>query len=298
LIYIFQPILILIQMTDSTTTELKCNDISPSLQVYTLLKEAQYPNDPLLPVTYEYSPFISKEFWTRLGDSIVEREKNVGQAATGEQFVVLRLDGQHFGTTIQQLRHHRLFPAQGYCSLLGTIMQRCTQELIRVAGAIVGFTQSDEITIIIPCTSLNRKTNLYHPHTFGGRIKKWETYSSSLVAQSFMKYIAALWYKQEVELKLTQIKTGTQPLNILQEMSDFNINFTFDCRASIYDTLSDAFATILWRAYDCNINGISSGVFFSQPNDSTRTPRLIKQQMLENTMQKIKWFKSRDFITI
>ena len=40
-------------------------------------------------------------------------------------------------------------------------------------------------------------------------------------------------------------------------------DIVFDCRMGVYDTLAEAFKLILWRAYDCGVNGLSSAIYMS-----------------------------------
>jgi len=45
----------------------------------------------------------------------------------------------------------------------------------------------------------------------------------------------------------------------LEEL-EINLLPTFDCRMGCFDSFEEVFSLILWRAYDCGVNGISDAV--------------------------------------
>lgn len=111
------------------------------------------------------------------------------------------------------------------------------------------FTQSDEFTIIInKCNNEIDKIKLL-------------TESSSKISSKFIKEV----------IKISSL-----------DKIDLLPNIAFDARIGMYNTLHEAFELILWRAYDCSINGISQAVYFCGNPGS-------KLVSLKNSNEKLKY---------
>jgi tRNA(His) guanylyltransferase len=133
--------------------------------------------------------------------------------------VIIRLDGNNFHNWTKGL--NRPFDER-----LTNLMTETTKFLVEETNAIVGYVQSDEITLIL--YSDNRKSSIYND----GK-------------------------KQKILSKLTAKCTGffnEKRKELLPEHNKFAI---FDCRIYQTPTLHDACIQLLWRENDATKNSIS-----------------------------------------
>lgn len=133
--------------------------------------------------------------------------------------VIIRLDGNNFHTWTKGL--DRPFDRR-----LTQLMTETTQFLVKETNAVVGYTQSDEITLIL--YSDNRKSSIYND----GK-------------------------KQKILSKLTGKCVSFFNTRRLELLPDHNRVANFDCRIYQTPTLTDACAQLLWRENDATKNSIS-----------------------------------------
>lgn len=175
-----------------------------------------------------------------LGDLIKSYENT-------EQFdptmpVIVRLDGKAFHTVTKGLE-------RPFCVQFTDWMHNITKYLVERTDAVVGYTQSDEITLIL--FSDNPKRELY----FGGRIQKLCSVLASMATMRALNY-----------------------RHMLPEVAR-NRDIMFDCRAFQVPTTQLATLSVLWRIQDAYRNAVNS---ISQANFSH------KQLMEKNSDDKLK----------
>lgn len=143
------------------------------------------------------------------------------RAAEKGRPIIARLDGRAFHTFTQGLR--RPFDVRFSQLMIGT-----TIDLIEKSQALIGYTQSDEITLVWyePKDSVKE-------YLFGGRFQKL---TSTLAAT------ATAWFVRNLD-KTLPAKAGGMP--------------TFDCRVWQVDKLDDVFDTLRWRELDAIKNSIT-----------------------------------------
>ncbi len=234
-------------------------DLKSEPTIYELIDKAVIPvnfeiADTGIPIPFKQdntgyicSPGISKKWYTILGDKLNLNEKTTPIEASGDKFISLRLDGKNFSSVIPKLKKLAIF-SQGFSTEFAQIMINSMNYLSDYfQGVLYGFTQSDEITIIInKCNLIN---GCYEPHEYSGRKDKLISLSASLVTQHFNREI----------MKLIYTKFPDSARELIEQLP----NICFDSRMAVYNTIKDAFELIIWRAYDCSVNGISSGVLLS-----------------------------------
>ena len=207
-----------------------------------LLKERQPSKiDGVRPELHPLPPFIHKAHWTDLGDAIVEAERQTKVAIPGHQWISLRCDGTGFSKLTKRLKRAKILE-QGYSTTFGNIMVKCCRALMTKFNAKCGYTQSDEITVLIAPTSIVRGEQ--QPHIYSGRVQKLVSLASSIVTAQFNHEIANLCGK-----------------SALEDIDQVGLIATFDCRLGAYDTQEEATGILLWRGYDCGVNGVSDAVF-------------------------------------
>ena len=133
--------------------------------------------------------------------------------------VIIRLDGNNFHNWTKGLE-------RPFDQKLTQLMTETTRFLVQETNAVVGYTQSDEITLIL--YSSDRKSSIYH----NGK-------------------------KQKILSKLT-----AKCVNFFNEkrkelLPDHNKVAVFDCRIYQTPTLHDACVQLLWREIDATRNSIS-----------------------------------------
>lgn len=157
-----------------------------------------------------------------LGDYLkkIEDSESGRRVAKGKPLVA-RLDGRSFHTFTHGL-------ARPYDLRLSALMMQTTKHLVSKTNALVGYTQSDEITLVwyLPEGSESQ-------YLFDGRYQKL---ASNLAA------IASVYFNKELAALIPE-KADQSPI--------------FDCRVNEYPTLHDAYLVLLWRERDAIKNSIS-----------------------------------------
>lgn len=159
---------------------------------------------------------------TTLGDRMKMYEQpTTSRKAFKGQPLVARLDGKSFHTFTKGLE-------RPYDQRLSQLMTATMAALVERFQAAVGYTQSDEITLVwhVPVDGTRE-------YPFDGRIQKIESLTSSFAAAYFNKHLAEYLPEKADELPI------------------------FDSRAFTTPTLKEAYHEILWRQQDATKNAIS-----------------------------------------
>lgn len=159
---------------------------------------------------------------TSLGDRMKTYEApSTFRIAFKGQPIVARLDGKSFHTFTRGLK--RPFDAR-----LSDLMRETMIALIDRFGAVVGYTQSDEITLIWYVPSDGKSD-----YPFKGRLQKFDSVLASFAAAFFNKKLAKYLPEKEDELPC------------------------FDCRSFVVPNLTEAYNSLVWRQQDATKNAIS-----------------------------------------
>lgn len=163
-------------------------------------------------------------------DQIGDRMKLYEHQEAGRRFIPLlpvcaRIDGKRFSKFTKGLQ-------RPYDTRLVELMCHTTAYLVQETQARIGYTQSDEISLI--WYSDKYKSQIF----FDRRVQKMV----SVIASMTTAFFHALLPKHLPE------KTGELPL--------------FDCRIWQVPTLEEAANTILWREFDATKNSISMAAHY------------------------------------
>lgn len=134
--------------------------------------------------------------------------------------VIIRLDGNNFSKWTKGL-------VKPFDEKLTQLMSETTQHLVEETNAVIGYTQSDEITLIL--YSSDRKSSIYHD----GK-------------------------KQKILSKLTGKCVNFFNERRKELLPDHDKMANFDARIYQTPTLHDATVQLLWRENDAIKNSISS----------------------------------------
>jgi tRNA(His) guanylyltransferase len=156
-----------------------------------------------------------------LGDRMKQYEMaEAGRRAPPDLPILVRLDGKAFHTFTKGLE--RPFDPR-----LHALMDATTRHLVKESGALLGYTQSDEISLIFYNASPRAETFL------GGRFQKLTSILAAMATAFFNRRLA-----QELPEKGDRLAL-------------------FDCRAWVVPSLEEAANTLLWREQDARKNSVA-----------------------------------------
>jgi len=232
---------------------------------------------------------LPKVFWDKFGTMIKEHENKM--ADMDRNGYTVRLDLRKNGNLIQALRRAGIIPA-GFSPLFGNLMSTVAKHLMKEYGAVFAFTQSDEMTLIIPpCTEEQSPM-------FSGRLLKSTSTMAAFATSTITKlifmeaffvfckkmmmmigkfllvYALMLLVLAQVPILelvllpvLAVVTTSYTPvLMLILAMvvigypivtNIMNALIAFDARVGHWTNTNDEFALLLWRAYDCSVNGLT-----------------------------------------
>lgn len=188
---------------------------------------------------YELPPHIPKSVWEDLGCLVRAQENSKITVIPGNKWISLRLDGCGFSKQTRALRRLGVLDA-GYSEDFGEIMKECVKLLMETFHGCLGYTQSDEMTVLIHPASVVRGEQ--QCHHYGGRIQKLCSTAASTVTAHFNRRVFQLAEKRGI------VPDECFPLS------------HFDCRVGTFESKDEALALVLWRANDCGVNGVSDAV--------------------------------------
>lgn len=163
--------------------------------------------------------------------------------------VIIRLDGDNFSKWTVGLK-------KPFDLNLVKLMTETTKYLVKETNAVVGYTQSDEITLIL--WSPDRKSHIYHD----GK-------------------------KQKILSKITGKCVSFFNENRIKLLPNHNKIANFDCRIYQTPTLADACAQLLWRENDATRNSIlvlSQSLYPHEVLQNLKTNELQDKMMLEKNV--------------
>jgi len=159
----------------------------------------------------------------KLGDRMKQYESvTTAQRFKQEDVVIARLDGRSFSSFTRTLKKRGPFHS-GFTDT----MKAVTQHLVEAYNPVIGYTQSDEITLVFINGSKSE-------HPFGGRVFK---------IQSLMAADASVYFGSLLPVNMPE-KIGTQPV--------------FDCRCFTVPSKKEAYECIVWRRQDGYRNAVST----------------------------------------
>ena len=159
--------------------------------------------------------------------------------------VIARLDGRSFHSLTKKL-------PRPYCSNFSSIMIATTKYLVEETNACIGYTQSDEISLVF--YSDDTKSQIF----FDGRIMKMTSTLSAMCSVKFNQE----WKKV---------------------MKEYPPNPTFDCRCWNVPTLEEAANAILWRELDATKNSVQMAgrSIFSHKELHKKHTRMIQEMLFQ-----------------
>lgn len=205
-------------------------------------------------------------------DALGDRLKTYERIETDQKFppntyLYVRLDGRSFSKFTKGL-------TRPYDSRMSSLMQLVTQALVKEFNAVVGYTQSDEISLII--------NNSYETSCiFEGKKQKLLSTLSAYATSVFVANIATMIPEKN------PLTTGKYP--------------SFDCRIFPVQSQAEATNAILWREQDAIKNSVSMAAYhYFSHKELHKVNTAVMKDMLKTQANVIwddypKFFKSGSF---
>lgn len=218
---------------------------------------------------YQAGPRILKEKWNHLGTALRRCEVPDVAVVSGNRWLTVRCDGTGFSKLITRFRKAGILKA-GFAPEFGEIMRECVTTVMAKLHGVIGYTQSDEMTIMFPPRRLNKEGH-YIKHPFDGRVFKLCSQVASEVTAIFNFRILEIARTKGLQWSIQHLPT-------------------FDCRVGSFAHADEAMALIMWRAYDCGVNGVSDAV-----HHTGNVGKHIKEQ---STVDKLVWLKEQRLLPL
>jgi tRNA(His) 5'-end guanylyltransferase len=210
------------------------------------------------PSLHYLAPHVPKVTWNELGDLVTKKEKTSSGCIDGTNWISLRLDGSGFSKTVRMLRRKGILEKDGFSEVFASCMQSSLRALMDHFNGRLGYTQSDEMIVFIAPANVVRGEQQVHLRN--GRVTKLTSLAASFVTANFIMQLARRCQDNGIGLEdLSQILPH------------------FDCRVGHYATWEEAQALLLWRAYDCSVNGVSDAVY-QTPGSGQKIQSLGRQE--------------------
>ena len=177
-----------------------------------------------------------------LGERMKKYEEIHDASISNDEYIVFRLDGCSFS------KFTNAVCKQPFDENFTDAMVLTVNDLIIKFNCVVGYTHSDEITLVIK-PHKNEEKNEYYPHIYSGRIQKLTSIFASTATIRFNYHFMSLINKNKE-------KYSEKAINIANSYTA-----CFDCRSLSFkeELRYEIMNHFKWRSdYDCKRNCIQS----------------------------------------
>jgi len=181
-----------------------------------------------------------------LGTRMKEYEKESETVIDPKDHMIIRIDGHKFSKYTKGMK-------KPFDEIFSKAMELTTIDLVEEFTAYTGYTQSDEITLVLPSLMNTDKHKGQNApkwgHTSGGRTQKLASLVAGFCTMSFNKHFGNL-------VEMYQIKNNFNN-NYFGLMKQKIGNAWFDCRVFGVPSDEEAFNAVMWRVRDAEKNSRS-----------------------------------------
>ncbi len=183
---------------------------------------------------------MSKKTQSELGTRHKTLEKKSEKIISKKEHIIVRVDGHKFSKFTKKFE-------KPFDKIFSELMIRVTETLVSEYKATTGYTQSDEITLVIPSFY---KTNDTFTHNLGGRTQKIASLIAGKATSEFIRQFFLIMKDME------RTETNERYFKVMESGHIFDGYFD----ARLYGVKSDveAFNSVLWRVRDAEKNSISN----------------------------------------
>lgn len=165
-----------------------------------------------------------------LGDRMKKYEQAYDIYMPSRLPVIVRLDGKGFSKFTKYIKAERPFDA----SFSGAMAFTMKEIAEKIEGCVFGYTQSDEITLVI-----RNDQSLESTPWFSNRVQKITSITASIASAKFNKLVADNWSR-----------------DLLYPLA------YFDARVFIVPNWQEAINCLIFRQQDCTKNSISTACYY------------------------------------
>lgn len=186
-----------------------------------------------------------------LGNRMKLYEKEFEIQVPHDKHIIVRIDGHKFSKYTQGF-------AKPFDEILSKSMELTTRDLLHEFNAVTGYTQSDEITLVIPYSFTEKpfgdKVRITNQQIFGGRVQKMASLVSGFTTMRFNKHL------RDFTRHFTDgfmYLTDEESYYIRMLSEKLETGAYFDARVYGVDSDEEAFNSVMWRVRDCVKNSYS-----------------------------------------
>lgn len=234
---------------------------------------------------------------TQIGDRMKAYEKAYISARTMPLIpTIARLDGKSFHTWTKGLD-------KPYDHDMIKIMQNTTKRLVEETDAVIGYTQSDEITLVFENKNNNPNSSIF----FGGKLYKMTSVLASMCTAFFNQEVYKTYQGMLEEYSILAAKKNAIGEQITQKekdrvekayfLWDKPLAF-FDCRVFQVPTKDEAINCLIWREQDATRNSIQMAgrAVFSHQELHKKSTSDIQEMLFQQkgiNWNNYEWFEKR-----
>lgn len=227
-----------------------------------------------------------------LGTRLKGYEREFETTIDPNMHLVIRIDGHKFSKYTKGFK-------KPYDPILSKAMELTTMDLLEKFNAYTGYTQSDEITLIIPSLkdkTVDNREKPYHKldhkirkdweHFFGGRVQKTVSLVSAYTTMRFNIHMANLLKDAMEEFDYTcSLEDLTKEEKYWALITSEKLgNAWFDCRVYGVKDSAEAFNSVMWRIRDAEKN--SRSMFAQTYCSHKELQRLTGEEQVKYCLEK------------
>jgi tRNA(His) guanylyltransferase len=184
-----------------------------------------------------------------LGGRLKGYEADFESTVPYDQYIVVRIDGHKFSKFTKGF-------TKPYDSVLSKSMEETTKDLVAKFGAVTGYTQSDEISLIFKPSFKDKDGGITNNQIFGGRVQKIASLVAAYTTMRFNEHLKniALEELDNIIEKKDSFYSHDKVVFILSEKAG---NAWFDARVFGVSDESEAYNAVMWRVRDAEKNSRS-----------------------------------------
>lgn len=216
-----------------------------------------------------------------LGDRLKEYEKRSETSISPDEYLIIRIDGHKFSKFTKGFE-------TPFDDVFREAMVRTAEDLHERFNAYTTYTQSDEITLLLPVLK-DRKDELLE-HQFKGRTQKVASLASSFTTVSFNKHLRDIYKEEEVKHReiyddaFRKTPEETESRNRLVFIrSKFDLAY-FDARVFGVPDISEVANVFIWRSRDCIKN--SKATFAQAYCSHKELQNMNSEEQIQYTLEK------------
>jgi tRNA(His) guanylyltransferase len=195
-------------------------------------------------------------------------EQCYNQKVPNRSYVIVRLDGVGFSKYTKQFN-------KPFDDILSNVMDATTIELCKEFQPKLGYTQSDEISLIF--TTID---NIDAENIYDGKVQKIASIFASQATEAFnFKMLQAISLQMTPEELVSKIISGNLP----------QIKAKFDARVFVIPDITEVYNYFVWRQQDCTRNSISMAASANFPHKLLEGVSGDKKQDMLFTEKGINW---------